>query len=534
MKHAHPSLRRKVGALLLGCTLLASASIALVPQPAYAGGLPVIDGTNLIKNAITSIKTAFIAVKSGITAANSIKDMMKEFGLDPAAWGIGNTLIQKMVNQSLQKALTGNNGAPSPVTNISKHMLDVGDSVADDFLKQLSTNGAVKSPFQSLIAQSVREDYFKSTGKGAFFASNPYTLSKECESKIGGKGPVSLDCFFSATQKQANNPLGADYIAKQELGRKVADAQKEEGDLLQQGNGFLPIRTGCKDKKDPNGAVSLSVAGVCLGNITTPGHILAETVNKALGSSQDRIVQADEFNEIIANFISSQLFGSGGLLGLGESGSGGSGRSALGQQADATEAANTEGTAANAALSFLKIVTAQQAQLSGYSTNIESIRDAATDAQSALVALGSCPTNANFSPDVTIVLTDYSTGRISSANTAVTSLNDIISSLQKVAQENDPEGFEAAQKKYETILKQSSFPTLSQVSEAEDDATPGPVVSLTTTGAKLHHIQEDGTGSGQLNSSVNLEEETIQSVSATMLAIGKQARADKQACASAP
>src|SRR3989344_8111961 len=153
-------------ALVLGIALLASLA-----TPQTANAIPVEEvGFNLVQNTITATQSVASAVADQGT-------WIKEYVLDPLVWVVGKQALQSMtmsiVNQGTGR---GSGGSPQFVTNLQIQLRGAGDRADSGFLGQLSSNGFIRSPFQSAVADIVGRDYYLSTSPGGFFEKNAYTL----------------------------------------------------------------------------------------------------------------------------------------------------------------------------------------------------------------------------------------------------------------------------------------------------------------------------------------------------------------------
>ena len=104
-----------------------------------------------------------------------------------------------------------------------------------------------------------------------------------------------------------NNPYGALLVAEEQLSIRIKNSQGQEIRMLDWGKGFFSKKEGC-DASGNN----------C--KITGPGTAIENQLNEALGTGQQRLIVADEMNELLgalfAQLANQALSGVGGLLGL--------------------------------------------------------------------------------------------------------------------------------------------------------------------------------------------------------------------------
>jgi len=410
---------------LRASSLFAVILIVACSMPSPARAFPVEEiGLNLVENTLSAVKA--------VTGCDA-----KECGLDAIAWTISKMAIQTMTKSVVGWINNGFNGSPAFVTNIDVYLGQISDATANQFFGQLSSNAAIRSPFQTTVSALTQTNYLKSTNANGFFLSNPYTLNQFTHDDAGFIAGKTFDggwqAWLAMTTQPQNNPLGAQQLAQDELQKRIATAQTNSIKQLDWGQGFL---SWCGDKDDsapdPNAGTQGTIQTVtvtaqqCLGSdgkpgeIKTPGSVIQAQLNKTLGLTGDQLVTADEFNEIIGALMSQlvgQVLGSTGLSGVSQPSSNGS--IAINQATNAAQLTGNSGAIANA---FTQGVTNSQEQVKQYQTAWATIGTAAAEA----IAAGgnSCP-NTNASPaDVK-----------SQADAAATASSAALTELQKISTE---------------------------------------------------------------------------------------------------
>lgn len=321
--------------ILVGLPFHLNSSLEIEREEAHAQWV-VKDPLNLIQNSFTA------AIQSSL--------QIKEFSLDGIAFALAQKAVQSMTQSLVQWINSGFQGSPAFVQNLELHLTYLADRIAGEFIGELS-DGFLCSPFRLNVSGALALQYQSS--RMGFHQSNQCTLSAiEANLEGFGEGGVAnWATFFQVATVPSNNQYGAYSKAERELGLRITNAQGQEKTLLSFGDGFLSYR----DLKAPE----CNVDGVHTPDkcpTITPGKVISEGLNKALGSGQDSLISADEINEIIgalfAQLTQQAITGANGLLGV-SSGSNG-GRSYLDQITDDTTSVGYDGAG------FSQITTALQ------------------------------------------------------------------------------------------------------------------------------------------------------------------------------
>jgi hypothetical protein len=237
-----------------------------------------------------------------------------------------NSLSQSMANW----ASSGFNGSPAFTTDLNSTLLQLSDSVAYDFVNQLRTNGSIKSPYSSRIANNVLNNYQKASGNGGYFAQNQYTLNQHCsnvEGFLSGKY-LDLSCLSAAFGNTANNPISAQLFAENELSSRQASAGYQQTKEIDWGQGFMSLKN-CNnsttgdpvqgDSSTDSSTVNLAQTDPTYGcTIETPGSIIGHAIAKYdVDTGADLQTNADELSEVIGNLftdlLTKTITGNGGL-----------------------------------------------------------------------------------------------------------------------------------------------------------------------------------------------------------------------------
>ena len=239
------------------------------------------------------------------------------------------TAITTITTSITQWANNGFEGAPTFTQNIEKSLKKTADRETEQFLTDISTadfNGLFFcGPFASEIKNAFRvklaiqrDATYKSVSKCSIDRILKETGStlEEFEKDFTKGGWTS---WIELTKPQ-NNRYGAYILAQEELWRRQAKEEDRQRQEWSFGQGFFSIKEKGECLETMTGLTSGPVqpGGAPLGSggdmivpdsegcirrapekSVTPGHVVSTSINKALGLGPDRIVAADEINEMI-------------------------------------------------------------------------------------------------------------------------------------------------------------------------------------------------------------------------------------------
>lgn len=462
---------RAVATLALVCALLINA------QPVYAQvPSPVVEvGPALVTQNLT-------LVESGISAVKNAAIVTKEYILNTLAWEVANLAIESITKSTVNWINSGFQGSPAFVTDLNENLSGVSDTVAARFFDELSSQRIKTSPFQDKVLDAVRLGYYLRTSPDSFYTRNPYTLDRVSANDAAFlKGDFSQggwDAWFETVNNPNNNRYGAEMLANQALEDAVSSATGARLQELSWNRGFLQW---CGDEisveADAAEAESLEQEDQCVGKQTrTPGSVISEQLNDALGSGMERLIVADDFNEIIGallNQLAAQVLGGGsggGLTGVSRPSSGG-GSSFLDTA--------SQGSGANIASSFSATISRQTDQVLTFQKNWEKIRDAAN------AALAKCGTTGNASAQQVLDTAATRLVRAANALAALTKLQADITAAN-TAGGNQSNALSAVSSAYGELINSNTLPTPEEISEAQiqskdtGSANPGSLYSQMT------------------------------------------------------
>jgi len=405
----------------------------------------------------------FTAAKSAASLALTHSLNIKEFALDPLAYAVAKIALQSVTHSVVTWINSGFQGSPAFITDLQANLLRVGDTVANSFFSDLESNLALTSPFQDVLTEAARAQYYISTARNAFSLQHPYTLAQVSPNPTAfyqghfqeGGG---WNSFISSISTMANNPFGARILQQDALTQTLQSAVDTRQHELSFGNGILSYRGPCNNgiqvtsgttnsdpnvtvstgqtNSDPNvqvsggtGATSLDNTDPCLNApIKTPGTVIHDELSKVLGNGVDQLVSADELDEIVGALMGqlvNNVLGGGGLSGVSQPSSDGTRGSYIDQAANPAQYTKAIGSAigsGDASQTFVSTVAGQLTELQSYQTNWQKINDSANAAKVALQ-------NSTCTPNKASIIAGQVDPVISQSATALTRANGIITTL---------------------------------------------------------------------------------------------------------
>lgn len=321
-KHTHVLKKIATGVLITG--VLTPLLFFSLPQKSYAYlgiGDIVIDPTNLVQNTLTSISTVAIH--------------LKDFVLDGLAWNIANMAIQKLTAQTVNWINSGFNGNPAYVTDPGKFFLGLGDTTAAQFLSSDPTLNSLCTPFRAQVRLALVKNYLSETN-GINYSCSLGTLENNYKAFVQNFDQGGWNGWFSVTQNTQNNPYGEYLDAKNSLSAQIGTQTAQANAELDWGKGFLSYKK-C-NQSDPSYVAARTVGGVSIPEscspsaeqIVTPGSVIQDQLDRALGSGGERLNVVNSINEIVSSLMTelvNKALGATGLLGTSKPSSANGGRS---------------------------------------------------------------------------------------------------------------------------------------------------------------------------------------------------------------
>lgn len=354
---AHPLA--KVLVALLTIALIVPSVFLIAPQKTKAGWpVSVIATLELPFTVLSSIKNTLVEIHSFTSKVAAVAMWMNTFIFQPLLFVLSGRLLQSTTSGVINFAIGTINGtgAPQFVRDVRGNMQAVSDASAFAFINLYGMHS--RSPFSASIVSALRIDYLQSSSLAGFFAANRDTLyrtSPNINAYLAGDwSQGGLASWFALTTQDNNNPymlyLNSQSRLRSLTGPGVGGATGARASELAWGQGMLSW-CGADESINPETQVYGPADGTdggipgdpctmkdgTAGRIKTPGSVISSTLGKALGATQDKIVEmgalAAEVNGIMGditrvmqtvNIAQNVLggYGSNGLMGAGGHGSG--------------------------------------------------------------------------------------------------------------------------------------------------------------------------------------------------------------------
>lgn len=247
----------------------------------------------------------------------------KEFTFDGLAFFIAKAALQSITGSLINWINSGFKGNPAFVQNLEQHLMSVADQELARLVFSPEALSFLCDPFKLDVRAAVAVTFQKQMSDRADYQGPQCGFSKledNFENFLAGDfiGGGGMDTFFTMTQNPAENTaLGALLEVETQVNARIVNAENQEINLLNFGDGFLSFKI-CE--KDKNGIDTNKCT------IQTPGQTISEALTFQLSTGPRSLIEADEINEIIGALfyalMNQAIQGVGGLLGLSGEGSG--------------------------------------------------------------------------------------------------------------------------------------------------------------------------------------------------------------------
>jgi len=309
--------QRLLAGLLLIVFLVAPVSHTLNPNIVEAGPGGGQAVTIVRDMSPTSLKTMVestlttIGVNATALGVNSL--VVKEL-MDGVSYAAAKVFLRAMVTSIINWINSGFKGSPAFVTDLNGFLSQVADETIGEFIYDDPALNFLCSPFQLDVKIALATQYNQSQSENYQPQCTLSNVVGNVDNFMqGGFSEGGWEGWFEMTQNPTNNPMGAYLSAQSEAYARIINEQGEEIAKLDFGNGFFSIEV-CDTADKLSGAAPNCTIG-------TPGSVIANSINKALGAGQDELIAADEVNEVFnalfAQLAQKALSGTYGLLGMG-------------------------------------------------------------------------------------------------------------------------------------------------------------------------------------------------------------------------
>ena len=530
------------GIIAIALTLILFVGSYAPARPAHAQ--VVTDIVTELETALTYAETHLSSLYDAISSYAEDSIWIKDYVLDPLAWAMAKEMLQNITDSTVNWINSGFNGSPSFVQNPGQFFQNIGDNIAGNFIAGPgSPLSALCSPISLNVRLSLALDQSGVTQQSPYSCTLSSIINNVQGATINGfeAGDFSQGGWaaFASLAEPQNSFYGAYLQSSADLSVKINNKTILNQNLLNQGNGFLSYQKCTPNATSqgtantaPNNYVDNSnsgsgsattcvttdpVTGECLDNSTspsndvvaqstippappgantgsdggqtcqtvTPGSVISSSLNKALGSSQDSLVQASMIDEVIGA-LASQLLGK--VLGNG-------GLSSVSQPSNGQPAYLTQiqgEVASSSAATAKSLSTTLSGNLSPYITNATDIQSYASS--SLALAEGA---EASFEKASAYCQTASDTPVVIEINTAIAttsslvlqlsneytnntnSLNNLTSMDNQAMTSTSVDTLNALTQQYNQMLNSQSLPSVTDVQNAKTEN--GNVQSQTVT-----------------------------------------------------
>jgi hypothetical protein len=240
--------------------------------------------------------------------------------------------INAMVSSTITWANNGFDGNPAFVQNPAEFFGDIVDATAGDYISRIAGQNLCR-PFQVQVNLSLQHYYQQYYLPDQIYQCSFTGITGNLQDFYNDFSNGGWQGWFSLTQNSSNNPyevylntrIGLDSSIAQKLGieqKKIDWGQgfKSKGECLKYNPDEEEIFNAEKAGETLEGYDPNFEPGECIeyGDDVTPGSIIKTQLDKALGSGQDSLINAKQFDELInsllTNLTKKYVFGPEGLI----------------------------------------------------------------------------------------------------------------------------------------------------------------------------------------------------------------------------
>ncbi|HRH25327.1 MAG TPA: hypothetical protein PLD99_00010 [Parcubacteria group bacterium] len=244
---------------------------------------------------------------------------------------VGKQLAQKMIDDIVQSTIkwanTGFDGNPAFITDTGSYFGNIANGVVGDAINDTSF-GFLCSPFQAQIRLSLVKQYTQNTSNYQCTLSE---IGVNIDNFYQDFNQGGWDAWLKMTQEDQNNPQGAFLKAKLDIDSRLANTLSVSREDRVLNTGFMSKTTCLKKNQPPNMATMARYYDAdpeeaqnilneypnwnpnkeptaCLEEeVTTPGSVISNQLNKALGSGVDKLISADDIDSLASALLAGLL-----------------------------------------------------------------------------------------------------------------------------------------------------------------------------------------------------------------------------------
>lgn len=227
------------------------------------------------------------------------------FSWDTVAIVITKTIIERVVDSTVQWINNGFEGNPGYVTDPQQYFSNLADGIAGEYIAS-SDLSYLCSPFQAKVRLALLKSYNQ---RPAFQCTLTQSV-RNIEAFYDDFSQGGWAGWFAMTQNNANNPYGSYLDAKIELDRRIANKLNIEDKKLDWGKGFLSYQDCTAYELAGMNPDNTPINGACIersGPIKTPGTVVEAQLEGVLGTGVRKLELADEFDELVGALLGQLL-----------------------------------------------------------------------------------------------------------------------------------------------------------------------------------------------------------------------------------
>ncbi|MDB9944373.1 hypothetical protein OAD26_00030 [bacterium] len=220
--------------------------------------------------------------------------VFKEYIFDNLAYVAINVAIQEITASLVEWINNDFQGRPKFLEDFEGFMLDIGDQMVGDFINSTEL-GFLCSPFELDVKLGILFEYQSSRDLDVSCTLTDVVGNIE-DFTNGDFAEGGWDGWFEMTQVRKNNPHGALLEATEYIELEIASERGRESKKLEFGQGFFNFDH-CEEVPQASG----DMVEVC--ETKTPGKVVEDSLNEALNLGNERLLMADEINEIFVALV---------------------------------------------------------------------------------------------------------------------------------------------------------------------------------------------------------------------------------------
>ena len=216
------------------------------------------------------------------------------------AYCIVNSVITYIADETIRWANTGFNDNPAFIENTGNFFAGLADREAGTFISQLGRNASqggidLCSNLRPEIVIGLSNYYGRSNFRNTATCSLSSIVNNMENFTNGDFSDGGWAGWFSLTQNDQNNRIGATFLATDELYGRLSARNNTAKLELGLNKGFLNYK---KCDKNSDGSTDERSC-----KTVTPGIVIQGALEKTLGMKKDRLVLAQKFDQVVEAIV---------------------------------------------------------------------------------------------------------------------------------------------------------------------------------------------------------------------------------------